>query len=109
MPQNDLISRSALLEKIYEQGHKNPNAYRTTRYAELLALEAPAVERPKGRCVRHDPDPVTMDAWHRRWFGKGMSRQSIFWTCSECDGWINSCNNFCPNCGAKMDGGAEDG
>ena len=28
--------------------------------------------------------------------------------CSQCDGVLPLCANYCPHCGAKMDGGADD-
>ena len=58
-------------------------------------------------------DAVKHGRWISSWFG--------FDCCSECrmvytDGYFTAMGikpraqfNYCPNCGAKMDGGAEDG
>ena len=67
-----------------------------------------AVEVVHGRWVKHKPKPEAMRAWHRQGIGKAMSENSIFWTCSCCEEWGTPRYNYCPHCGAKMDGGNED-
>lgn len=91
---NDLISRSALF--------KTWDALDETQDPNLLVdamikatQEAPAV----------DTEPVR----HGRWMQKRP--HNTYWYCSECGdgGWYCDVprGNYCPNCGARMDGGAE--
>lgn len=87
---DELISRQELLKKIYSQAHKNPNAYKLSRYAELLALEAPTV----------DAVPVVHGKWE---CGKpcpccGEDRFKGL----DADIWADWEPPFCPNCGADM-------
>lgn len=43
---------------------------------------------------------------HRKWIKSGGDKYPVY-TCSECK-WCNSALTFyCPNCGARMDRGAE--
>ena len=58
-----------------------------------------------GHWVRHSPDIAAMRAFHKLGIGKGMSENSIFWTCSCCDSWGTPSQKRCSECGAKMDGG----
>ena len=81
------------------------------RWEVLRIVNAPtvdAVEVVHGRWVKHRPKLEAMRAWHRQGIGKAMSENSIFWTCSCCEEWGTPRYNYCPNCGAKMDGGNED-
>lgn len=86
----------------------------TDRHAELwkeLIRRQPnvdAVEVVHGEWVKHKPKPEAMRAWHRQGIGKAMSENSIFWTCSCCEEWGTPRYNYCPNCGAKMDGEMKD-
>lgn len=57
-----------------------------------------------GEWLRHEPNPRIMEEFHEMGIGKGMSINSIYWTCSECGCCGTPSHNFCPNCGAKMDG-----
>ena len=68
----------------------------------------------KGRNIRHviddaptvDAVPVVHGRWSDAGFGELPKHAPYGWACSACGGI--SFNNeyiYCPNCGAKMDGG----
>ena len=100
-----LIDADRAMEIVRDQGIAHPNAYHLTNYATLILREAPTVDAVPAA----DVAPVR----HGRW-----EKQSGLYSCSECgktcpydvqadviEYW--ACN-YCPNCGAKMDGGCED-
>ena len=39
--------------------------------------------------------------------GHSVDVGGVYARCSQCDGVLPFCANYCPNCGAKMDGGAD--
>ena len=97
-----LIDADRAMEIVRDQGIAHPNAYHLTNYATLILREAPTVDAVPAA----DVAPVR----HGRW-----EKQSGLYSCSECgktcpydvqadviEYW--ACN-YCPNCGAKMDGG----
>ena len=45
---------------------------------------------------------------HGRWKQPRYTRAPLY-VCSECDASAFKAHNYCPNCGAKMDGGADNG
>lgn len=103
MGENDLISRAALEKALNDlMIRRGVKSWRDTEFDasdfEDLIDEAPAV----------DAEPVR----HGQWGFLGMdmmagSRAFYFGTCSECRERINfeaAHKNYCPNCGAKMDG-----
>ena len=93
------IDADRALEIVRDQGIAHPNAYHLTNYATLILREAPTI----------DVAPVR----HGRW-----EKSSGLYSCSECgmtcpydvqaDAIEYWACNYCPNCGAKMDGGVED-
>lgn len=113
MNKGDLISRKALVKALlawrdkfppetaerYSFGVKTQNRFNAAirggiRKALMEVETAPAV----------DAVPVM----HGRWeYHKGSSAGgNDVWTCSECHcgyNWVDGLN-YCPNCGAKMDG-----
>ena len=87
---DDLISRKALLEKAWE-------ADTQCGYVQVVDVgdieDAPAV----------DAAPVV----HGRWI---FNQEQWTWDCTNCKGWVGSGvrirgYEYCPNCGAKMNGG----
>lgn len=77
---DDLISRKALMEGRVE----NDPVF-------IAAKCAPAV----------DPHE------HGRWREVGITMEYHHYTCSACKHNVKSPGRFCPNCGARMDGGEE--
>lgn len=53
-----------------------------------------------------DAEPVR----HGRWESvtEDWRNQIMWWNCSECDCEVSTKYNYCPNCGAKMDGEREE-
>lgn len=91
---NDLISRKALIEA-YDKAHKGPPGG-----ARKLMEEAPGV----------DAAPVVQGRWT---CDSEDGFENYDWHCSQCGGSIPyrcgnpKFTNYCPHCGAKMDGGKE--
>ena len=91
---SDLISKSALLNRIATEVHydtENP----LEQYGKLMwaICSEPTI----------DAEPVR----HGHWFTIGYMVDA---QCSECRKWIDVLQgdaemNYCPHCGAKMDGG----
>lgn len=95
----DLIDRHALLE------NSDVFTMHTKEYGSIEVIPVDAV----GDAPTVDAVPVVHGRWVlQRYYGgmrKGMVSRII---CSEC-GYPNEKTNYCPHCGAKTDGGNEDG
>ena len=96
----EYIEREAISEKIRKYYYKNPpnSSYgegfdRGLDRAQRAILDAPAA----------DVAPVV----HGRWLYHTLIDGHIHAECSECHK-VRIIDNFCPNCGAKMDGGDND-
>ena len=65
------------------------------------------------RAIRTIPDGTIIDVApvvHGRWIEKEKYTFGVMYDCSICDNRILDTGhswNYCPNCGAKMDGGGE--
>lgn len=70
--------------------------------------KADFAEVKHGEWIQHSPDVEKMRAFHELGIGKGMSENSIFWTCSCCGSWGTLTKKYCSECGAKMDGGKKE-
>ena len=69
------------------------------------APTADVEEVKHGYWIENKPNPKIMKMFHDKGIGKGMSEESIFYTCSCCGTWGSLTQKHCSECGAKMDGG----
>ena len=54
--------------------------------------------------IDNAPTVDAVEVVHGRWI-----KYITCYRCSECSHQVTSADNYCPNCGAKMDGGNDDG
>lgn len=100
---NDLIPRSALLEAIRGDHPPFYDGQDVANWQEKCINEAPTV----------DAKPVRHGEWKR----DGEVYDDATWVCSVCgEPWSlfygtpeENGMHYCPNCGAKMDGGKNNG
>lgn len=91
---NDLISRKALLERIEKDAPWWWQNFHSYLIVDMLK-EAPVIEA----------EPVRHGKWEDN---------AYIWKCGSCHKWLlvedgDADMNYCPNCGAKMDGRTDDG
>lgn len=55
--------------------------------------------------IRYAPTVDAVPVVH----GHRVDDGGFYARCSQCDGVLPICANYCPNCGAKMDGKRKDG
>ena len=94
------IDADRALEIVRDQGIAHPNAHHLTNYATLILREAPTI----------DVAPVK----HGRWVSVPHKLARVCSVCNRDEPYkfadIDAdVYEYCPNCGAKMDGGAGNG
>ena len=64
-------------------------------------------------CIRYMDAADVVPVRHGHWISKNPRSYEWIFVCSNCgyvDGYpFNDRHNYCPNCGAKMDGGIDNG
>lgn len=93
MTDNDLISRTALPEQIEKDAPWWWQNFHSYLIVDMLK-EAPVIEA----------EPVR----HGKWLYVGCGKPDA-WDCSEHSVIVAKQHFYCPRCGARMDGGDEDG
>lgn len=95
---NDLISRSALLEAIEKNHPPFYDGQDIADWQEKCIKEAPAV----------DAEPVRHGEWSNYRINGYDGLHPVYETqCSLCGGYARFTYRYCPHCGARMDGGNE--
>ena len=90
-PSEDCISRQAVLDKAFDFMDDDCETYRAVYVSDIRKLPSVIPQRPKGK-----------------WIVFRCGDTDTF-KCSECGMRVINPYKYCPNCGAKMSGGGEDG
>jgi hypothetical protein len=101
---NDYISRDNVLRKFIEgDGHDDD------RFTEGYNFAVQEHREEVKKIPAADVQPVKRGRWigiyeYCEKNGYVPSGMGIYYWCSECDKAEQKTSNFCPNCGARMDG-----
>ena len=60
-------------------------------------------------CINNIKPVDAVEVVHGRWIARRFTETLFGCECSNCHTTWDAETNYCPNCGAKMDGGNEDG
>lgn len=93
----EFISRTEALKDFEENNARNPNW--TPQRVKTLLLRQPAADVSEVVYVRWIKDDFLSD---------DVNNAEKCSQCGELIGWFGNLPNYCPNCGAKMDGGFDD-
>ena len=75
------------------------------QYGEDLGWQGPVNMSDVGMMIEDAPTADVQEVRHGEWVDNGI-QDSMLSECSLCGFPCGACTfNFCPNCGAKMDGG----
>ena len=94
---DDYISREALLKCQFEFYSHGTHCYEKAVYADVIKTFPAA-----------DVAEVVQGEWIEWWPGDCsviMTGEEMLFECSLCTAKYSERSNYCPNCGAKMDGG----
>lgn len=101
----DLISRKAVIKALLEERERYPHVVGCKFNAAIRGGIRMAL-----RITEQAPACGAVDAVHARWIGKPIAGYCTV-VCSACrSAFIDNSGRwkFCPDCGAKMDGGEND-
>ena len=90
----EFISRTEALKDFEENNARNPNW--TPQRVKTLLLRQPAADVSEVVYVRWIKDDFLSD---------DVNNAEKCSQCGELIGWFGNLPNYCPNCGAKMNGG----
>lgn len=93
------IEKEPIIEFI-KNGLNNPNKTKAYGYDAIEILTE----------IEFSPTADVVEVKHGKWEKKTFiifDSEKVGYHCSECNTTWDVNTNYCPNCGAKMDGGAE--
>ena len=106
----EYIEREALLERVRAHLTQDWKTIGKKQFSEGYYLGLSEAEIMVAQAPTAEVEPVRRGEWKIKWDAeKDPKRYFVRLVCSACGLITGLKSNFCPNCGARMDGGADNG